>query len=138
MCAHYARILAHQRGRPLRDPGVREPVEAEAPDRPPLPPAAWQRVRARRRLEGGVKGCVEAGDGGNIRERLAHGVERREGLGLVKRREVAELAQRRADLGIDADRLTEALAAVDDAMADGLGAAQLTRQRVAKLVVSNK
>ena len=51
-------------------------------------------------------------------------IQRRQRLGLVQRRELAQLAQRRLDLAVDPHRLAEALAAVDDAVTDGIGLAQ--------------
>ena len=69
------------------DPGVREPVEAVAAQRPALAPARRQRVGVRGRRQRGVERGVEAGDGRALGQRGRHRVERGERLRLVQRRE---------------------------------------------------
>ena len=64
---------------------------------------------------------VEAGDLGDARQRAPHRGERREGFRLVERRELGEVAKRGLDGLVDHHRLTEALAAVDDAVSRHVG-----------------
>jgi len=76
-----------------------------------------------------VEGGVEAGHGRHPGKSLRDGVERREGRGLVQRRQVGELPERGLDLAIDPGGDEEAPAAVDDAMPDRLGLPQLADRR---------
>ena len=98
--------------------GVREAVEAEPAHPVALPPFARQRVGGRRRRERGVEGGVEARDLRHVRQRPRDGVDGRQRLRLVKRRERGQLAQRRQHLVVEPDGRAEALAAVHDAVPD--------------------
>jgi hypothetical protein len=90
--------------------------------------ARARRLAARRSLAAagrrGVKGGVEAGDGGDLRQLRRDGVQRRQRLRLMQRGEVGELAQRRLDLGVDPTCRDEALAAVHDPVPDRIGVVQ--------------
>jgi hypothetical protein len=71
-----------------------------------------------------VKRRVEACDRGDVRQCAADRIQRGERLGLVQRRELDELAERRLRLAVDQRRLAEALAAVHDPVPDGVGVCQ--------------
>ena len=77
-----------------------------------------------------MKGGVEAGDGRQLGQPLGDGVERGQRLGLVKRREIDELAQLPLNVRVDPHRLAQARAAMHDAVADRVGLAERGAQRV--------
>ena len=96
MAAHDAR----RRGAP-RGVGVRQAVEAEAPQPEALAPLPRQGVGRGRRRQRRVKRRVEAGDGGHVGQGPADGGDAGQRRGLVQRGEVGELAQRRHDVVVD-------------------------------------
>jgi len=99
---------------------VAEAVEAEAPDPETLAPAPRQRVDRRLLRERRVEARVEAGDlhePGSAPAKLVDGRERRR---VVQRSQVREAPERLVGLCVDHERLDELLAAVDDAMPDGV------------------
>src|SRR5262245_23121828 len=104
---------------PLRV-GMRKAVEAVAAKPIAAAPTSRKRVGASRRWQGRMEGGVEAGHCGHIWQRLRYSVQCRQRLGLMERRQIGELSQRLDDCLVDPHRLTEALAAVDDAVADGI------------------
>ncbi len=126
------RRATEQLGDAPGDPGMREAVEAVAPQPPALAPGRRERVGRGRRGQRSVEGGVEARDGRQLGQLRAHRVERGDRLRLVQRREVAELAQRRLDVRVDPHGRGEALAAVDDAMADGVRVGQAIAERAAQ------
>ena len=115
MAAHHAR----RRGAP-RGVGVREAVEAEAPQAEALAPLARQGVGRGRRRQRRVKRRVEAGDRGHVGQGAADGGDAGQRRGLVQRCELGELAQRGHDVVVDEHGVAEARAAVHDAVADGV------------------
>jgi hypothetical protein len=70
---------------------------------------------------GGVEGGVEAGEAGRLRIEFGRGVDERERGRDVERRVVDGGAERVKNLRGDAAVLAQMRAAVDDAVADGLG-----------------
>ena len=118
-----------------RGVGVREAVEAEAPQAEALAPLPRQGVGRGRRRQRRVKRGVEAGDRGHVGQGTAHGGDAGQRGGLVQRGEVAELAQRRHDVVVDEHGLAEARAAVHDAVADGVGRGQLGERRLERLAL---
>ena len=107
-------------GSALRRVGVREAVEPEAAQRPPLAPLGREGVGGRRRRHPCMEGRVEAGDRRDLRQQPRHGFERRERLRLVERRQIRKRVQPSHDGRVDRDRLDELRAAVDDPVADGV------------------
>jgi hypothetical protein len=67
-----------------------------------------------------VEGGVEHRDVGRIRQRCSRGGERVEGRPVVERCEIDELAELADDVVVHEHRRDEAVAAVDDAVSDGL------------------
>jgi hypothetical protein len=106
------------------DVGVRETVEAEASQRPAFTPGGRQSVGRGAVGDGRVERGVKAGDARHAGESETDGIERGERTRLVKRRQLAQLAQLRFDAAIDADRRAEALPAVNDPVTDGVGSRQ--------------
>lgn len=136
MTAHDPQILSGSSGQlrhTSRDPRVRESVKAIAAQSPALSPVCGQRIGGGSFRQSGVEGGVEARDRGQLWQRFRDGVERREGLGLVKRREIDQLSHRRLDVRVDPHSLAEALASMDDAVADGVGFAQARVKRCTEL-----
>jgi hypothetical protein len=80
-----------------------------------------------------VKSRIEAGKGRHIGQRGADGVQRRQGLRLMQRRELGQLLQLLLDVALDSHRRTEALAAVDDPMPHRVGFAHTGPKRVEQL-----
>ena len=113
---------------PHARPRVAEAVEAEAPDPEPFAPAPRQRVGRRLLRERRVEARVEAGDlheAGPPTAKLVDGRERRR---IVQRRQVREAPERVVGLCVDHERLDEFLAAVDDAMPDGVRLRRLVQK----------
>jgi hypothetical protein len=63
---------------------------------------------------------VEAGDGRDPGQGCGHRVEHRQRLRLVQGRHLDQLAQAFLDAGVDQNRLTEPLPAMNDPMSDGV------------------
>ena len=123
---------AEQLGRAPGDPGVREAVEAVAADAPALAPRRGQRVGRRGRAAASRgRRCRSTRPPARRAARAVTGVERGERLRLVQRRQ-RRVSSRSARL--DARRRSrtgarEALAAVDDPVADRVGVAQAVVER---------
>jgi hypothetical protein len=85
-----------------------------------------------------VERRVEDGDVRDIGERRPRPLESVERRSVVERSKIRELAERRRDRLVDDDGLTKALAAVDDAVADGGDVSRklLDRRDVLALVVA--
>ena len=101
-------------GRPLHG----EPVEAVAPDPPPVPPRLRDRVGGHLRWDRRVERGVEDGDVRYVRMRRHRALDATQRGLVVERRDVFELVNRAADFVVDDDRLREAWAAVDDPVRD--------------------
>ena len=110
-----------QLGSPHARPRVAEAVEAEATDPELFAPAPRQRVGRGLPRERRVEARVEAGDLHEPRPaatELVDGCERRR---VVQRRQVRQAPELSVGLRVDDEWLDEFLAAVDDAMPDGVG-----------------
>ena len=105
----------HLLGRPLRG----DALEAVAADSE-LAPARGQRVGGCLLRQGGVESGIEDGDVRSVGERLACRLDRSQRGRIVQRRKLVD----RVEFGeyglVDQHRRAEAVAAVDDAVADGL------------------
>ena len=112
--------LAEELGRGLRDELVRGAVEAVFPDAVLLVVLVGDRVEVGGRRHGVVEGRVEHGDVGHAREDALAGLDAAEVRRVVQRRQRGAFADDVLDLVGDHGRVVELLAAVHDAVADGL------------------
>ncbi len=128
---------AEEGGRSARGVGVREPVEAEAAQRVPVEPLAWQGVGRRGGRHVAVEGRVEARHRRNVRKHGGHGAHHVEGGRLVQRCERCELAQGLEDNGIEAHRSGELRAAMHHTVRDRIGAAQPVERRAELLGIGS-
>ena len=113
-------VATQQLGCAARGVRVREPVEAE----PAARPLGRQGVGGGRVGERRVERGVEAGGGGRLGQPQGEGVDRRERARLVQRRQLGELEQARAHVVVDPGRRPQRVAAVHDAVRDGVGRRQ--------------
>jgi hypothetical protein len=120
-------------------PRVAEAVKTEAPNAELFAPAPRQRVDRRLLRERRVEARVEAGDlheAGPSTAKLVDGRERRR---VVQRSQVRQALECLVGLCVDHERLDELLAAVDDAMPDGVRLRRLVQkplERVSESEVS--
>ena len=105
---------------------------------PALAPRGGQRVRARRPAAASAWNAVsKQATCGHARQRAPHGVQRGERAGLVQRRELGQRARAAsAPRRRRRTALAEALAAVDDAVADGVDARHARQRPRAEVGVS--
>ena len=122
MAADHAQTRITLPAEQFRDPpgyvGVRQPVEPEAAQLPPLPPLGRQRERRGGGGNGGVERRVEAGDGRRIGQHRTHRVEGGQRLRLVQRGQVGERPELFPDALVDPDRPAEQAPAVHDPVPD--------------------
>ena len=78
-----------------------------------------------------MKGCIEAGNRGELREDVRDGVERRQRLRLMQRSEISEVTESPLHLRIDVNGRTEVLAAVDDPVPDHIRVAEPSTDDIA-------
>ena len=113
---HSARVTSRASGI-----GMRQAMEAVAPQDISLSPRSRKRVGGGLRRERGVKRGVEARDLRDVRQRSSDRVERSQRLRLVERRERSQLAELGLDLLVDDDRFAKALASVNDPVSGDVG-----------------
>jgi len=116
-----------QLGGAARRPLDREPMEPE-PAHAKLMPRRRDRIAAGDLGQCRVERRVEAGDVGNARERVACRPDRFDRGTVVERRQLGGLLDRGDRRVVELARGNEPLAAVDDAMGDGVDAAPWRRE----------
>jgi hypothetical protein len=122
----------------LRDPGDGEPVEAVPANAPLFAPAAGDGVRSGLVPERRVERGVEDGDVRHAGQRALRVLDRGEGGPVVQRRERGEVRDRGLDPVVDDDGIAKAVAAVDDAMTDGVRRCERLDRRRAVLAVDDR
>ena len=114
------RRAADDLGRPLRSPGHREAVEAVPAHPPLLAPPAGDGIGRGRGRDRDVEGGVEHRHVRQAGETPPGDVERPQRRGVVERRQRPQLRDLGLDAVVDEHGRAKPLAAVDDAMGDGV------------------
>ena len=121
-------VAAEQLGGAARGVGVREPVEAVAAQ-PALAPLGRQRVGGGRGRQRGVEGGVEAGDGRRSGSARATASIAASALGWCSGARSVSSSRRARTASSIQRRRPKRVAAVHDAVADGVGAPAARRAR---------